>query len=323
MNGKCLLIAGAVIAGMCAIGPIVDDQDSGRGPGNGDGGDIGLHLAGGPTGWKLKNPNIVWTTDLVGINVSNPTAQLDVKGAARFRNNTTFNKNVTVEGKFIVQRTTGDDSANLLNRDFYAHPSFADAQFFGSGGGSPFILASNEGNDETAGFYGDGATAVIWSPGDQVNGLAAALYILDEDDWSDDANPYNNNAIVAYLNIAGTWVASDINRKQNILPLTGATDALMHLNGYTYEYKLSAADVAKGDQPVRVAGLIAQEVINVLPEAVNVSDSGEHFMNYDVVIPLLVEALKDQVLTNEVQQARIDDLEGRLAALERDLSRNP
>lgn len=126
-----------------------------------------------------------------------------------------------------------------------------------------------------------------------------------------------------HLNNSGTWVASDINRKQNIQPFTGATAALMHLNAYTYEYTLSPDEIAKGEQPARVAGLIAQEVIEVLPEAVEISDSGEHFMNYDQVIPLLLEALKDQVLTNDVQQARIEDLEGRLAALEAVLSRTP
>jgi hypothetical protein len=324
MNGRKILAAGGVVvAGVCAFGLIADDQDNGR-VGGSDGGDIGLNLAGGPTGWTLKNPNIVWTPDLVGINVSSPTAQLDVKGAARFRNNTTFNKNLTVEGKLIVQRDLPEDSIYLLNRSTYAHPSFADPQILGDGGDA-FILASNEGSGESAGVYGDGDVVTLWSAGDGTGGIGQAnVIVLDEDRWSDDTNPYSGlNSLIAYLNDAGTWVASDINRKQNILPLTGATEALMRLNGYTYDYKLAPTEVAKGQQPLHVAGLIAQEVIEVLPEAVNVTENGEHFINYDVVIPLLVEALKDQVVANDEQQARIEDLEARLAALERALSRNP
>ncbi len=335
MNGKFLAIAGGITlaVGMIALAPSVNEQDGGRGLGNGDGGsdqgDDGLIFGagGGTNGWETRPGDIVWTTDQVGINIQSPTAQLDVKGSARFRNNTTFNKNLEIGGKITITRDASQDAMVILNRATYSDPTSAVPQNFiqiFDDAETPFIIAGDEVTDESTGIYGCGDVTAIWNPGDGEDGLKAALFVLDQDDWDDnDTNPYNNTAVVAYLNVAGTWIASDINCKQNIEPLLGATDALMHINGYTYEYKLSQAEIAKGQEPVRVAGLIAQEVIEVLPEAVNVSDSGEHFMNYDIITPLLVEALKEQILLNDANQSRIDDLEARLAALEQGLARGP
>ncbi len=322
MKGKILVVIGGVALAVCmsASMPFANDQDNGRGFGSGDEGeDDGLIFGagGGTDGWETRPGDIVWTTDKVGIKLKNPTAQLDVKGDVRFRND------LEVGGSVTVARDDLIDAMVVLNRSTYNHPDSDVALEFGIGT-NPFIVAAIEDSSEGSGYYGDGDIAVIWSPGDGASGLDAALILLDEDDWDDnDADPYDFGAVVAYLNTSGMWIASDINCKQNIEPLFGATDALMHINGYTYEYRLARAEIAKGQEPVRVAGLIAQEVIEVLPEAVSVSDSGEHFINLTSVTPLLVEALKEQIILNAENQARIDDLEARLAALELGLARNP
>jgi len=69
------------------------------------------------------------------------------------------------------------------------------------------------------------------------------------------------------------------------------------LNGYTYNFK---------DEPeISKAGLIAQEVQEVLPEAVRVDKDSNLRLDYNGTIALLVEAIKDQ-------QKQIDQLTERL-----------
>lgn len=114
----------------------------------------------------------------------------------------------------------------------------------------------------------------------------------------------------AYTN--GTWhSSSDARMKTNITRIEGALDKLRHIGGYTY-YK----------QGMPEAGVIAQEVEQVLPQSVSqtelkLSDGGllkdARSININGVVGLLVEALKEE------QQAR-QELEKRLTAIECEVS---
>ena len=48
-------------------------------------------------------------------------------------------------------------------------------------------------------------------------------------------------------------------------------------------------------------GVVAQEVEQVLPEVVKTRDNGDKAVNYEKMIPLLIECIKDQ-------QKQIDEL---------------
>lgn len=80
--------------------------------------------------------------------------------------------------------------------------------------------------------------------------------------------------------------ASDINLKENIVKIESAIDKIKTINGYTYNFK---------DNPsVPRAGLIAQEVEEILPEVVSTSEEGKKSIDYNGTIALLVEAIKEQ-----------------------------
>ena len=79
---------------------------------------------------------------------------------------------------------------------------------------------------------------------------------------------------------------SDSNAKRDIRILDdGALDRLCKMSGYTYTH----ASVAG---PCRSAGLLAQEVLEELPEAVR-RDDGLLSVSYTGVLALVVEAIKD------------------------------
>jgi len=171
---------------------------------------------------------------------------------------------------------------------------------FGSGG---TILENTSG--EGAGVYFDGDYAALWSAGDN-----DIIKFCDED-----AMEGGELGVRARIDGSGGFhTVSDATLKRNIVPMTGALEKLQTLTGYSFEYRLNADEVAKGDEPRRSAGLLAQELQAVLPEAVSSSD-GHLFVNYDALIPLLLEAIKEQQGQVEALVAANDELERTLAAL--------
>ena len=221
------------------------------------------------------------------------------------------------------------DNLNIINSQNYDHPTFASSQVMGTGG-SPFIIASHEGDSESAGIHGDGNAMTIWNPGDGVSaaGVSAYLYVLDEDRWSDDDNPYNGTALIAYLNTSGNWQVSDRKRKSNIKRYSNAIDQVKRMNAYSYEYILTEEEKAKSNIPINAVGLMAQEIEKIIPEAVNRTTNGDYFLNYSMITPVLAEALKEQqnlieslqseMATMRDQATLIRALEERIAALEQE-----
>ncbi len=83
---------------------------------------------------------------------------------------------------------------------------------------------------------------------------------------------------------------SDRRQKQNIKPIDNALDKVSQLGGYTFNYK------SKPEEPM--TGVMAQELMEVLPEAVYETtdpDTGEaiYAVRHGNVIGLLIEAIKE------------------------------
>jgi hypothetical protein len=98
---------------------------------------------------------------------------------------------------------------------------------------------------------------------------------------------------------------SDRRLKENVKPIDNALDKVLSLNGITY----TPNDLAESfgfDKNKKIVGLFADEVEAVLPEATKPapfdldenggSKSGENYktVQYEKVVPLLVEAIKEQ-----------------------------
>lgn len=105
----------------------------------------------------------------------------------------------------------------------------------------------------------------------------------------------SNADVVAY---------SDARMTTNVVKIDSALDKVSAINGYTYDMQ----GVEFGGQ--RQAGVIAQELKEVLPEAVVTDDNGYYAVRYTNIIPLLIEALKEE-------KSKRENLEERLAKIER------
>ncbi|AKL43128.1 TPA: tail fiber domain-containing protein [Serratia marcescens] len=118
----------------------------------------------------------------------------------------------------------------------------------------------------------------------------------------------------AYTN--GAWnSSSDVRMKTDITKIDGALDKLAHIGGYTYL-----------KQGVPEAGVIAQEVEEILPQSVTQTElklndgsvlKDARSININGVVALLVEALKEERVLREAEHAARLELEARLAVLEK------
>lgn len=105
---------------------------------------------------------------------------------------------------------------------------------------------------------------------------------------------------------SGTLLTSDVRFKQNISEIDSPLQILSKLNGKTYQFKtgFKNKDFPAGQQ----YGFIAQELEKVLPSIVVTGEEGYKSVNYDAVIPILVESVKQQQQLIEHQQKQIDAL---------------
>ena len=109
--------------------------------------------------------------------------------------------------------------------------------------------------------------------------------------------------------IAESTTISDSRLKDNIIQIGKALDTVISLRGVSYTWK---AGKKKGKQDI---GLIAQEVEEILPEIVKDkklpliqdADSNETYktIDYEKIIPVLIEAIKEQ-------QSQIDELKKKI-----------
>ena len=128
-----------------------------------------------------------------------------------------------------------------------------------------------------------------------------------------------NSSLDGNLNISGSIVSqSDLRLKTNIVSLGATLSKLLKIDGKTYTLKKN------GEKKM---GVLAQNIREVFPELVSEDNEGILSVDYQGLIPVLINALKEQDqkfrLQEErfqAQQEKFQEQEERLKALERMLS---
>ena len=97
-------------------------------------------------------------------------------------------------------------------------------------------------------------------------------------------NVYARGDVVAFYTVSDKTVKT----KLKIIP--NALDKVDSLHGYEFSYNDQAPDHLKGK---RAYGLIAQELKELLPHAVEERSDGKLGIDYEQVVPLLIQAIKE------------------------------
>ncbi|MGD1845518.1 MAG: tail fiber domain-containing protein [Salibacteraceae bacterium] len=104
----------------------------------------------------------------------------------------------------------------------------------------------------------------------------------------------------------GMWVNSDARYKQNIQTIGNAMDLIGQLRGTTYTMDRENFPDRNFNEGLQY-GFIAQELQEVMPTMVKEDQDGYLAVNYDAMVPVLVEGMKEQQDQLEVQKATIDE----------------
>ena len=301
-------------------------------------GDTYLPLAGGTvtgrltiTGDQLKTTSL-WVTGDAAVN-----GVLTVDGRARFNQefivSTSVNVQNTGNSHLVFRKADGtekgliwaDDPGNVSIR---ANGISGPVWNFWNGGSCQFpgAISNFNGVNSTTNYPGGGSGAYLNTAGLTSrfsNGAYVSLYfqeyvgnyhqaILNVNGYGRDDNFYFRAGGDFFCTRNGSFdnveIRSDRRAKSDIKVIENALEKVETLSGNTYELHNTSGGTT------RSAGLIAQEVQEILPEAVtqdNEEDGGMLRLNYNSVIALLVESVKE--LSAEVKnlKAEIEELKSK------------
>ena len=127
---------------------------------------------------------------------------------------------------------------------------------------------------------------------------------------------WNNksDAFVVYFNgnatLAGDLtINSDARLKDNIQPLGSTLEKLHQIEGKTYTF-------LKDEEHTPKIGVLAQEVQVVFPELVTEGADGILSVNYQGLVPVLINAINEQELKMSEQELKMSEQDAKIAALE-------
>lgn len=237
------------------------------------------------TAGSSKNLNLQISGGSVGIGLTAPTAQLHTNGSLRFeavplQPQSSDSRFLTVDGFGNVHwSTAGVSSSGCTTTNFV--PIWTGTNQLGC---SMIQQSSGLANCGTGTHSGVGIGGTPLANG--VSGATCYNYAL--------------TVYGAGFASSAVWIASDKKFKSNIQSISSPLDVIQKLNGVSYSYKTEEFKDMNFPEG-KTYGYIAQEMQKVLPEAVVKTDKDFLAVNYQMIIPVLTEAMKE--LNAKVEKA--------------------
>ena len=254
---------------------------------------------GGASGWGNPGSGNAWITGTVGVGTTAPQRKLHVH-SDDWAGGAEIHASGATAGLSFTDREVGRqwDSGGAGER-WVLYSAARTARLWTSGNGDRLTVGS------------DGTVTVV-GPYLIANGAGGERSYIGGDGWGNDVQIGSFNAgvtNVGFWNVAtstrmnlyaANYVqASDARLKKNVEPLSGALEKVLKLRGVKFDWAEGADDGAR-------LGLIAQEVLEVVPEAVSKDGKGMYGIAYGPLVSVLVEAMKEQ-------NSRLERLERRQA----------
>lgn len=130
--------------------------------------------------------------------------------------------------------------------------------------------------------------------------------------------PTATNAVVVNGRVKSTGIneTSDVRLKKNIQPISGGLSKVLAMEGVTYDWRKEEFP-ERGLTGELQYGLIAQELEKVIPELVDTDEEGWKSIEYSHIVPVLIEAIKEQQLIIDSQREELTSLSGLSEEVER------
>jgi hypothetical protein len=131
-------------------------------------------------------------------------------------------------------------------------------------------------------------------------------------------DPANHTSYMLYVKgnayTTGSWGSSDMRFKKNISSIDNSLHRLMKIRGASFEFRndeFRDYQFTEGRQ----FGFIAQELEKEFPEVVRTESDGYKSVNYNAIIPVLLEAIKELKAENNALRASLEQLQQEVNAL--------
>jgi hypothetical protein len=248
-------------------------------------GNSGAVLYGTLNSSSAAQPNI---TSVGTLNSLTVTGLSTLSGGIAGTINTAAQPNITSLGTLTGLTSSG--IVSFSSASSVALGSVSNVKITGGTNGQ-YLVTDGSGNLSWSALNISGATNGV-----AYFGAGSALTGTNQFTWNG-STLYVNGALEVTGDITAFY-SSDARLKTNIQPITGALDKVGAINGVTYNWNT----LSNKSLDVTEVGVIAQEVQAVLPEVVVERDNGYLAVNYEKIVPLLIEAIKE--LRAEVDSLR-------------------
>lgn len=238
--------------------------------------------------------NVIATVPNSTITGNIVAGQLQPTGAtAGVYGNATFNAVITIDNQGRISSAsnvlhsvanstiTGNIMAGQL------HPTGVTASTYGGATSIPSIVIDSQGRISSASNVAVTAGITLT---DQTT-TANIQYILMNSASSGSQSTANVSTTKLYfvpstgtLNATVFNSLSDITVKENINPVTGATDIISKLIGVEFDWK---------DNGRKSAGVVAQDIESIIPHLVDTNENGMKSVNYSGIIAYLIQSIKE------------------------------
>ena len=232
------------------------------------------------------NANVTGTLNITGATTLSST--LGVTGA------TTLGSSLGVTGNTTIGGTLNITGASTFQSNVYLGDS--DTIYLGDGND---LAIYHNGTDSYIDYQGTGALYIRGNGTVNIQKYTGEDMIVATADGA--VNLYYDNtnrlqttttgvAISGELTVTGDITAfytSDQRLKNNITPIPNALGKVLSISGNTFDWN------EKSEKEGNDVGVVAQEIMEVLPEAVTTRDNGYLAVRYEKLVPLLIEAIKE------------------------------
>jgi hypothetical protein len=218
----------------------------------------------------------------LGIGVTLPTQPLDVSGNVRFRGGIYDSNNVAGAASSVL---TANGSGGWSWQPVTGTGAITGITITDDNSGIKYPLFTSVTSGSVTGQFVD-STALVYNTATNCLGIGSLT-------------PTSRLDIIGDVKVVGIITATDFNSssdrnlKDNIQVIPNAIEKVLQLNGVSFNWKSTG---------YASMGVIAQEVELVMPELV--SDTDPKSVNYNGLIGLLIECVKDQ-------QRQIDELKNK------------
>ncbi len=248
---------------------------------------------GGNASVSADNLNIDLTNGYIGIGTTSPGMILDVDGSGAAND----------VARFSGPNSGGLTFRNATSNEFIMHTATSDALIFGTNGNNERMRITSSGSllvGGTSSAAGAEKLAVL-------GGSSTSAYFSVEATHTSAFGAIkwrNGNGEIGSISFLGSGVAYNTSSDYRLKDVTGEArglEVINELNPVAYNWKESG----QADE-----GLIAQEVMEIVPNAVSGSEEEMYQMDYSKLVVHLVKAVKEQQAQIDALQSEINLLKG-------------